>query len=79
MTNNIDDEYQPYTDIGSLSFTMGASSSSNSDQVPSYDGKGRPANMLPEKAPIVHLDGALYQQPPRGGPRSGTAPPDYME
>ena len=79
VTNNSDDEYQPYTDTGPSSFTMGASSSSNSDQVPSYDGKGRPSNMLPEKAPIVHLDGALYQQPPRGGPRAETAPPDYME
>ena len=44
------------------------------------DGKGRPLNMLGEKAPLVHLDGGLYQEPLPGQVRTpGPAPPAYME
>jgi len=75
VTNNTDYEYHPYAEIDSSSFSTGAGPSSQ-QQAPVYDGKGRPLNILPEKAPLVHLDGALYQQPRRG---SETAPPVYFE
>jgi hypothetical protein len=35
--------------------------------------------MPPEKAPLVHLDGALYQEPSGDGSRSGYEPPAYIE
>jgi len=46
-----------------------------------YDGKGRPVDLPPEKAPLVHLDGGLYQEPlPSGNnPSSGNEPPAYIE
>ncbi|KAF8808970.1 hypothetical protein BYT27DRAFT_6529697 [Phlegmacium glaucopus] len=76
VTNNTDYDYQPYTEIGSSSLSMG---SGPSQQAPSYDGKGRPLNMPPEKAPLVHLDGGLYEEPPSSGPRTANAPPAYIE
>lgn len=75
VTNNADYEYRPYADIGSSS-RGGASSS---QEVPLYDEQGRPLNIPPEKAPLVHLDGTLYQEPPGVDPRSGYEPPAYIE
>lgn len=58
----------------------GASSSMDSSaQAPSYDGKGRPLNMHPEKPPLVHLDGGAYQQPTTDRARSENEPPAYMD
>jgi hypothetical protein len=48
-------------------------------RAPSYDGQGRLLNMPPEKAPLVHLDGALYQGPHRVNVRSEYGPPAYIE
>jgi hypothetical protein len=48
-------------------------------EAPLYDEQGRPLNMPPEKAPLVHLDGALYQEPRRADPRSEYEPPAYIE
>jgi len=76
VTNNADYEYRPYTDVGSSS--MGGASSS-SQEVPLYNEQGRPSNMPPEKAPLVHLDGALYQEPPRDDSRSRYEPPAYIQ
>ena len=39
------------------------------------DGKGRPLNVAGEKAPLVHLDGSLYQEPTPSAPTP--APPAY--
>ena len=70
VTNNTD-EYDPFAD-------MDASSSINFlVQAPTYDGKRRPLNMLPEKAPLLHLDGSRYQQPSTNRPRSENGPPAY--
>lgn len=74
---------QHYGEIGSSSSSssMGGAAGSSSQEAPVYDEQGRPLNMPPEKAPLVHLDGALYQQPSRGDStrRSGNAPPAYIE
>jgi len=73
---------QHYGEIGSSSsFSMGGAAGSSSQEAPVYDERGRPLNMPPEKAPLVRLDGALYQQPSRGDStrRSGNAPPAYIE
>jgi len=51
----------------------------SSREVPLYDEHGRPLSMPPEKAPLVHLDGALYQEAPRNDSRSGYEPPAYIE
>lgn len=75
VTNNADYEYQPYTDVGSSS--MGGVDSSQ--EAPLYDERGRPLDMPPEKAPLVHLDGALYQEPPGDDQRSGYEPPAYIQ
>jgi len=75
VTNNADYEYQPYAGIGSSS--LGGVSSSQ--EAPLYDGRGRPLNMPPEKVPLVHLDGALYQESSGDDPRSGYEPPAYIE
>jgi len=77
-TNSNDYEYQRYAGIGSASSSSsmgGAASSSSQEEAPLYDEQGRPLNMPPEKAPLVHLDGTLYQQPPSGS----RAPPAYIE
>ena len=74
-TNNAGYEYQPYRDGGSSS--MGGGSSSQ--EAPVYDEQGRPLNIPPEKVPLVHLDGALYQEPSTDDSRSGHAPPAYIE
>ena len=68
-------EYQPYADVGSSS--MGGASSSQ--EAPVYDEQGRPLNISSEKAPLVHLDGALYQESSGDDPRSGNEPPAYIE
>jgi len=75
VTNNADYQYQPYADVGSSS--MGGGSSSQ--EAPVYDEQGRPSNMPSEKAPLVHLDGALYQESSGNDPRSGYEPPAYIE
>jgi len=75
VTNNADYEYRPYSVIGSSS--MGGARSSQ--EVPLYDGRGRPLSMPPEKAPLVHLDGALYQEPSRDHRGSGYELPAYIE
>ena len=49
---------------------------SSSQEAPLYDEQGRPLNMPPEKVPLVHLDGALYQD---DDSRSGYEPPAYIE
>lgn len=53
----------------------------SSQEAPLYDQQGRLSrlNLPPEKAPLVHLDGALYQEPPGDDPRSGNQPPAYIE
>ena len=95
VANNTDYGYQPYAEAGSPSFSRsvsagagigGGSSSSSSprqqqqqQQAPLYDGKGRPVDMPPEKAPLVHLDGGLYQEPPSRNPNSANEPPAYIE
>lgn len=81
-TNSNDYEYQRYAGIGSASSSsssMSGVANSSSQEAPLYDEEGRPFKMPPEKAPLVHLDGTLYQQPPSGGSRSGNAPPVYIE
>ena len=79
VTNNADYEYNPYADVGS-SF-MGGASSSHAQEAPIYenDEQGRPLNYPQEKVPFVHLDGALYQEPPDNDHRSGYEPPAYIE
>ena len=54
----------------------GGGGASSSQEAPVYDEQGRPLNMPPEKAPLVHLDGALYQD---DDSRSGYEPPAYIE
>lgn len=76
--NNTNYEYQRHPEIGSSSSSMGGGAASSSQEAPLYDEQGRPSNMPPEKAPLVHLDGSLYQQPPRGG-SSQYEPPAYIE
>ena len=80
-TNSTNYEYQRYPEIGSSSSSMGDAgpSSSSSQEVPLYNEEGRPLNMPPEKAPLVHLDGALYQHPPQGNSRPRNEPPAYIE
>jgi hypothetical protein len=78
VTNNAGYEYRrsSYAGVGSSSVGGGSSS----QEVPLYDEQGRPKNMLPEKAPLVHLDGALYREPSRNDRRrSGYEPPAYIE
>ena len=79
VTNNADHEYRPYSGVGSSS--LGDGGVRSSQEVPVYNEQGRPLNMPPEKAPLVHLDGALYQEPstPRDRLRSGYGPPAYIE
>jgi len=48
-------------------------------EAPLYDEQGRPRNMPPEKSPLVHLDGALYQEPHRSDSRLENEPPAYIE
>ena len=67
VTTNAD--YHPYAEVGTSS--MGAADSSQ--EAPLYDESGRPLNMPPEKAPLVHLDGALYQESPGDDPS-----PEYI-
>ncbi|KIM48664.1 hypothetical protein M413DRAFT_21015 [Hebeloma cylindrosporum] len=55
-----------------------SAAASNSSAFAAADGKGRPLNTRGEKAPIVHLDGGLYQQPVPGV-QTGPAPPAYTE
>lgn len=76
VTNNAGYEYSPYAEIGSSSMGGGGSSS---QEAPIYDEEGRPLNMPSEKVPLVHLDGALYQEGPRDDARSGYEPPAYIE
>ncbi|KAF8969553.1 hypothetical protein BDZ97DRAFT_2055649 [Flammula alnicola] len=64
----------------SSSAVAGPSGSSNSSQPSSsgVDGKGRPLNTRGEKAPLVHLDGGLYQEPaPDAELPASPAPPAY--
>ena len=80
--NNADYEYSPYADMGRGSSSMGGGASggaSSSQEAPVYDERGRPLNMAPEKAPLVHLDGALYQERSGEDSRSGYEPPAYIE
>jgi hypothetical protein len=80
VTNSTNYEYQRYPEIGSSSSSMGgADPGSSSQEVPLYNEEGRPLNMPPEKAPLVHLDGALYQHPPEGSSRLRNEPPAYIE
>ena len=69
VINNADNEYRPYSGSSSMGGVRA------SQEVPLYDERGRPLNMPPEKAPLVHLDGALYQDQRR----SGYEPPAYIE
>lgn len=73
-SNNTNYEYhQSYVEMDS------PHPSSFSQEAPSYDEQGRPLNNIPpEKPPLVHLDGALYQQP-RASSSSGNEPPAYIE
>ncbi|PPQ74780.1 hypothetical protein CVT26_004888 [Gymnopilus dilepis] len=66
-----------YEAASSSSLTAGPSGSSTSG----VDGKGRPLNLRGEKAPLVHLDGSLYQEPDPAARRSvaSPAPPEYRE
>ena len=60
-------------DVGSSSAGPSAAAAS---AAPPVDGKGRPLNLLGEKAPLVHLDGGLYQEPEPDAPAPG--PPAYQ-
>ena len=73
VASNNPHEYQHYADIGSSS--VGRSS----QEAPLYDEQRRPSNIPPEKSSVVHLDGALYQEPSGEDPRSGHEPPAYIE
>ena len=77
VSNNTqaDYEYQPYADAGSSS----RGRASSSQEAPLYDEQRRPLNVPPEKGTLVHLDGALYQEPSGEDARSGHEPPAYIE
>jgi hypothetical protein len=60
----------------SASASAGPSQASSGVATVAADGKGRPLNTLGEKAPLVHLDGGLYQEP---APDTVPAPPAYSQ
>jgi hypothetical protein len=69
---------------GSSSSAAAAAFAAGSPSPPpgTVDGKGRPIRLGGEKAPLVHLDGGLYEEPlvQIGGPSSSSndpAPPAY--
>jgi len=66
-----------YMEAGTSS-SAGPSSVSGSSSAP-RDGKGRPLVLVGEKAPIVHLDGGVYEQQPEpvAVVQTGSAPPAY--
>ncbi|PPQ99214.1 hypothetical protein CVT24_009233 [Panaeolus cyanescens] len=64
---------------GSGSGLGAAGASSSAAAAAAVDGKGRPINTLGEKAPLVHLDGGMYQEPAPGQLPAGAAPPAYGE
>jgi len=68
-----------YSEAGASS-SAGPSSVSGSSSAP-RDGKGRPLVLVGEKAPLVHLDGGMYEQQPEPVPvvHTGPAPPAYAE
>ena len=69
-TNSTNHEYQRHPEIGSSPSSMGDPGPSSSQEVPLYNEEGRPLNMPPEKAPLVYLNGVLYQRPSEGNSRS---------
>ncbi|KDR73703.1 hypothetical protein GALMADRAFT_142159 [Galerina marginata CBS 339.88] len=59
--------------------TSGGSQAGSSSTGGVIDGKGRPLNFRGEKAPLVHLDGGVFEERAPDAPIVGPAPPAYSE